>query len=290
MCVPARIMTCSYAIEKHARVPNEPFDAEEDAANFEVELVDCSSFSVCFTHSFNNRSVKASNENLPYILLPSLPSFHSTPFHFIPPLSFLPSQTFQTNTPTTFNTTALALRASLMLRLAGGAGLLLLLLQLLHALLVGSGLLARVLASQLHGALVGTLVAQTQVGHQTLDHELADVVLLAQTEQLADVARTLRTQAAGLRGGLVGQTRNLLLALLHDHQVQHADVGTHDAATHGLALTLTLHVICIIRTHVATSTVAGHTVGEEQTHAVVAENSLLHGETLLVVSSSDAEK
>ena len=194
-----------------------------------------------------------------------------------------------------------------MLRLAGGAGLLLLLLQLLHALLVGSGLLARVLASQLHGALVGTLVAQTQVGHQTLDlgrlvalvavvlelaadHELADVVLLAQTEQLADVTRTLRTQAAGLRRGLVGQTRNLLLALLHDHQVQNADVGTHDAATHGLALTLTLHVICIIRTHVATSTVAGHTVGEEQTHTVVAENSLLHGETLLVVSSSDAEK
>lgn len=197
--------------------------------------------------------------------------------------------------------------ALFVVRLAGGAGLLLLLLQLLHALLVGSGLLARVLASQLHGALVGTLVAQTQVGHQTLDlgrlvalvavvlelaahHELADVVLLAQTEQLADVARTLRTQAAGLRGGLVGQTRNLLLALLHDHQVQHADVGTHDAATHGLALTLTLGVIRAFRTHVATSTVAGHTVGEEQTHTVVAENSLLHGETLLVVSSSDAEK
>ena len=150
--------------------------------------------------------------------------------------------------------------ALFVVRLAGGAGLLLLLLQLLHALLVGSGLLARVLASQLHGALVGTLVAETQVGHQTLDlgrlvalvavvlelaahHELADVVLLAQTEQLADVARTLRTQAAGLRGGLVGQTRNLLLALLHDHQVQNADVGTHDAATHGLALTLTLDVI-----------------------------------------------
>ena len=39
-------VTFRYAIEKHARVPNEPFDAEEDAANFEVDLVDCSSFSV----------------------------------------------------------------------------------------------------------------------------------------------------------------------------------------------------------------------------------------------------
>ena len=46
----------SYAIEKHARIPNEPYDAEEDAANFEVELVDCSSFSVCFTHAHKLRS------------------------------------------------------------------------------------------------------------------------------------------------------------------------------------------------------------------------------------------
>ena len=146
-----------------------------------------------------------------------------------------------------------------MVRLAGGACLLLLLLQLLHALLVRSSLLTRVLASQLDRALIGTLMAETQMGDQTLNlgslvalvavvlelaahHELADVVLLAQTEQLADVARTLRTQTAGLRRGLVGQTRNLVLALLHDHQVQHADVGTHDAATHGLALTLTLEV------------------------------------------------
>lgn len=190
--------------------------------------------------------------SLDHILLPPF----SLTACFRPPID---TPRFPTNTATTFNTTALALRASLMLRLAGGAGLLLLLLQLLHALLVGSGLLARVLAGQLHGALVRTLVAETQVGHQTLDlgrlvalvaivlelaahHELADVVLLAQTEQLADVARTLGTQAAGLRGGLVGQTRNLLLALLHDHQVQDADIRTHDAATHGLALTLTLDV------------------------------------------------
>ena len=146
-----------------------------------------------------------------------------------------------------------------MVRLAGGACLLLLLLQLLHALLVRSSLLTRVLASQLDGALIGTLMAETQMGDQTLNlgslvalvavvlelaahHELADVVLLAQTEQLADVARTLRTQTAGLRRGLVSQTRNLVLTLLHDHQVQHTDVRTDNATTHGLALTLTLEV------------------------------------------------
>ena len=100
--------------------------------------------------------------SLDHILLPPF----SLTACFRPPID---TPRFPTNTATTFNTTALALRASLMLRLAGGAGLLLLLLQLLHALLVGSGLLARVLAGQLHGALVRTLVAETQVGHQTLD-------------------------------------------------------------------------------------------------------------------------
>ena len=202
--------------------------------------------------------------------------------------------------------------ALFVVRLAGGAGLLLLLLQLLHALLVGSGLLASgllagVLASPLDGALVGALVAETQVGDQALDlgrlvvlvavvlelaahHELPHVVLLAQTEQLADVARTLRTQAAGLRRRLVRQTRDLVLALLHDHQVQHADVRAHDAAAHRLALALTLRVSSSPETHVATSTVAGHSVGEEKTHTVVAQNSLLHGEALLVVSSGNAEQ
>ena len=196
--------------------------------------------------------------------------------------------------------------ALFVVRLAGGAGLLLLLLQLLHALLVGSGLLAGVLASPLNGALVGALVAETQVGDQALDlgrlvvlvavvlelaahHELPHVVLLAQTEQLADVARTLRTQAAGLRRRLVRQTRDLVLALLHDHQVQHADVRTNDAPTHRLSLTLTLIITRATHTHITTSSVARHTIRQQKTHTVVAKNTLHHRETLLVVSSSNAE-
>jgi len=143
--------------------------------------------------------------------------------------------------------------------LLGGTGDLLLLLQLLQALLVGSSLLAGVLERGLLLRQTLALVAQRAVGHQALDagclvslvsvvlelaadHELAHVVLLRQTEQLADVARSLGTQAAGLRGRLVRQTGDLLLALLHDHQVQHADVRTHDAATHRLSLALTLHI------------------------------------------------
>ena len=42
------------------------------------------------------------------------------------------------------------------------------------------------------------------------------------------------------------------------------------------------------KTYITTSSVARHAVREEEAHTVVAENTLLHGETLLVVSSSNA--
>lgn len=95
MCVPVRSVTCSYAIEKHARVPNEPFDAEEDAANFEVELVDCSSFSVCFIRNLNNTDRTASSENPPnqntHLPPMAFPSLNSAALS----LSLSPSQAFQ---------------------------------------------------------------------------------------------------------------------------------------------------------------------------------------------------
>lgn len=189
--------------------------------------------------------------------------------------------------------------------LLGGASQLLLLLQLLQTLLVRGGLLAGVLQSSLLFSHASALVAQSAVRHQTLDlrslvslvtvvlelaanHELSHVVLLRQTEQLADVARSLRTQAAGSRGCLVRQSGDLLLALLHDHQVQHADIRTHDAPTHRLSLALALPFTATHQHYVTTRSVARHAVRQQQAHTVVAQHTLLHRETLLVVSSSDA--
>ena len=189
--------------------------------------------------------------------------------------------------------------------LLGGASQLLLLLQLLQTLLVRGGLLAGVLQSSLLFSHASALVAQSAVRHQTLDlrslvslvtvvlelaanHELSHVVLLRQTEQLADVARSLRTQAAGSRGRLVRQSGDLLLALLHDHQVQHADIRTHDAPTHRLSLALALPFTATHQHYVTTRSVARHAVRQQQAHTVVAQHTLLHRETLLVVSSSDA--
>ena len=193
-----------------------------------------------------------------------------------------------------------------MLRLVSGASFLLLLLQLLQTLLVGGCLLARVLKGCLYRTLVRTLMAKTKMSHQTLDlrslvslvsvvleltthHELADIVLRRQTEQLADLRSPLRTQTTRLCRGFVSQTGDVLLALLHDHQVQHADVRTNDAPTHRLSLTLALLITRATHTHITTSSVARHTIRQQKTHTVVAKNTLHHRETLLVVSSSNAE-
>merc|ERR1711907_852286 len=62
-------------------------------------------------------------------------------------------------------------------------------------------------------------------------------------------------------------------------QVEDRKVVAHDAATHRLALHLTS----------ATLAVALAALLQKQAHAILGENTLHHRETLLVVSTSDAE-
>ena len=89
---------------------------------------------------------------------------------------------------------------------------------------------------------LGSLVSLVAVVFElTTDDELGDIVLLGETEELADVGSSLGTETAGNGGGFIGQTGDVLLTLLHNHQVQHANIGTDDAATDRLALTFTLH-------------------------------------------------
>lgn len=186
--------------------------------------------------------------------------------------------------------------------LLGRAGFLL---KLFQTLLVGSRFLARVLESGLLSGETSTLVAESTVSDKTLDlrglvslvtvvlelsanNELRHVIRLRQTKQLTDVTGSLRAQTTRNRRSFVRQTGNLLLTLLHDHQVQNADVGTDNTPTNRLALPFALPITTSAHAYITTSSVAGHTVSQKETHAVVAQNALLHGETLLVVSSSDA--
>ena len=179
------------------------------------------------------------------------------------------------------------------------------LLQLFKTLLVGSSFLAGVLQSSLLGSKTSTLVAESSVGDKTLDlgslislvtvvlelttnNKLGDIVALGETEQLADVAGSLGTETTRNSRSFIGQTGNLLLTLLHNHQVEHADISTHDATTDRLALAFTLSIRESVFNYITTSSVARHTVSKEKADTVVAENTLLHGETLLIVSTGNA--
>jgi len=106
---------------------------------------------------------------------------------------------------------------------------------------------------------------------------LSDVVVLVEVEQLADLARSLGSEAT--RDGGVGQAWNLSLALLHDDEVENGQVGVDDASSDASAVTLSR----------ASGPVARVLGAEKKADAPVGQHSLHHGETLFVVSTTDAE-
>lgn len=120
-------------------------------------------------------------------------------------------------------------------------------------------------------------VGLVALGDLTSDDKLADIVLLGKTKELSDVVGTLGSQTLGHSG--VSQTLNLVVSLLENHQGQHSEVRSHNASTDRLSLALTS----------ATGTVARVAVGQEQTNTGGVQNSLLHGESLLVVTSGNLE-
>ena len=73
-------------------------------------------------------------------------------------------------------------------------------------------------------------------GDGTTDDELADVVLLVETEEAADLGGTLRTETLG--DDAVGQTGELALTLLDDAEGQDGKVEVGDGTTDTLALPL----------------------------------------------------
>lgn len=109
------------------------------------------------------------------------------------------------------------------------------------------------------------------------DNILSHIVLLAQVEELSDLGRTLGTESLG--EDVVGQIGDLTLTLLDDDEGEDGNVGTDDAPTDGLALALTL----------ATGTIARVSIGEEETDTVGKQNTLFHGEPLLVVPTRDTD-
>ena len=100
---------------------------------------------------------------------------------------------------------------------------------------------------------------------------------LVRPKNLRILVARLGTQA--LRVDDVGQAGNVGLALLDDAEGQDGQVHGDDAATDRLSLALAG----------AAGAVAGVAVGEQEADTAGVHDTLLHGETLLVVAAGDAE-
>jgi len=109
------------------------------------------------------------------------------------------------------------------------------------------------------------------------DDVLSDIVVLGEVEELADLAGSFRSETTGDCG--VGQTWNFSFALLHDDEVENGQVGVDDASSDASAVTLSR----------ASGPVARVLGAEKKADAPVGQHSLHHGETLFVVSTTDAE-
>ena len=124
-----------------------------------------------------------------------------------------------------------------------------------------------------NGAVALTLLS----GDGTADDELADVVLLGQVEELADAGSTLGTKA--LSDGLIGDVGDLSVSLLNNNNVDGGHLGRDDASVNGLSAAISLTAVGVVA------------VGSVQKKADSAggQNSLLHGKSLAIEASSNAE-
>ena len=127
----------------------------------------------------------------------------------------------------------------------------------------------------LGGLVLGLLTLLDDQG--ALDNVLPDIVLLGQVEKLPDLGSALGTETSW--DGAVGQAGDLSLAFLDDGHGENGQVSVNDASADGFTLALTGTALAV----------AGVALAEKKADTAGSENSLLHGESLLVVASGDAE-
>jgi len=124
------------------------------------------------------------------------------------------------------------------------------------------------------GVRLGTLLLR---GDLSPDDILPHIILLRQVEELPDLRRPLGPEPLGEH--VIRQPGDIALALLDDDQRQDGNVGADDTSTDRFALALSG----------AAGAVARVAVGEKEFDTVRQQDTLLHGETLLVVTAGDTE-
>jgi len=107
--------------------------------------------------------------------------------------------------------------------------------------------------------------------------EKTNIVLLGETEETSDLGGSLWSQSLWV--GDIGQTGHLSLTLLDNNQGQDGKVHSDDATSDGLSLALSG----------ASGPVARVVLCQQQPNTGWVHDTLLHWETLLVVSSGDLE-
>lgn len=103
------------------------------------------------------------------------------------------------------------------------------------------------------------------------------IIILGQTEKLLDLGCSLGAKTFGV--GNIGQTGNLSVALLDDDQGQDSQVHSDNTTPNRFPLPLTS----------PPGAVAGVAGGQKKSDTGWMHDTLLHGETLLVVSAGDPE-
>lgn len=109
------------------------------------------------------------------------------------------------------------------------------------------------------------------------DDVLSNIILLGQTKELSDVVGSLRTQSLWNLG--VSQTLKLSITLLDNDKGQNSKILTDNGTSDGLSLSLTVSSWSVTRV----------TLSEQQLDTVWQQDTLLHWETLLVVTTRDLE-
>jgi len=124
------------------------------------------------------------------------------------------------------------------------------------------------------GVGLGTLLLGLDL---TANDELADIIILAETEEAADLGGTLGAETLGVDN--VGKAGDVVLTLLDNSEGKDRQVHGNDATADGLALALTGTAGAVARV----------ALSKKQTDTSGVHDTLLHGETLLVVATGDLE-
>jgi len=109
------------------------------------------------------------------------------------------------------------------------------------------------------------------------DNVLSDIIVFVEVEELADLASSFGSQTTG--DGGIGEAWDIGFSLLDDDEVKNRQVSVDDASSNASAVTLSG----------ASGSVAGVLGAEEEANASISQHSLHHRESLLVVSTTDAE-